>query len=545
MSSPLEPYALELEAEYRRRVAAGAFGPKPDSAYQRNPIGWMVARMGIPEATIRWSLNPSYDTHRWDGTSDPLATICQSLADGKDTGAESATGTGKTFLGALLVLWFLACFEDSIVVTTAPIEKQLTLHIWKEIGGLFPKFKKHYPQAELLTLKLRMKPGSDEQEKWAAVGFACGVDAGADSATRAQGFHAQHMLIITEETPGIDPAVMTAFENTCTADHNIRLALGNPDHQADALHKFVTSEGVTNVRISAYDHPNVVTGEEVVPGAVGRKSVLKRKKQLGAESRLYQSRVRGISPSEAVDALIKLSWCTHAKGLHSIFRSDRHALRAFGVDVANSENGDLGAIARGSGRILDDVSAFPCPNANALGRRVVSEAKSTDVAPEHVGVDGVGVGAGTVNEARDSGFWVQTCNGGDKPDETADAEKFNNKRSQMYWQMRLDLERADLALPNDDELIEDLTTPKWLTKNGKICVESKEEIKKRIGRSPNKGDAAVYWNWVRNRDVPLMQKQKPQEMDLEQLAWLEQQGDLEPWNSSTDDGSAYHQILND
>jgi hypothetical protein len=35
--------------------------------------------------------------------------------------------------------------------------------------------------------------------------------------------------------------------------------------------------------------------------------------------------------------------------------------------------------------------------------------------------------------------------------------------------------------------------------NGVIKVESKEEIKKRLGRSPNKGDAVIYWNWVRRR----------------------------------------------
>ncbi len=48
-------------------------------------------------------------------------------------------------------------------------------------------------------------------------------------------------------------------------------------------------------------------------------------------------------------------------------------------------------------------------------------------------------------------------------------------------------------------MIADLVTPKWFVRNGKIIVESKEDIKKRLGRSPNKGDAAVYWNWVRNQ----------------------------------------------
>lgn len=513
--------------------------------YQARPIDWMVEKMGIPRERLVWSMIPEYANHRWDGQIDPFVAVCTALAQSEDVGAESATGTGKTFTGALIVLWFLACFADSIVVTTAPIEKQLTLHIWKEIGGLFATFKRLFPQAELQTLKLRMRPGTDDKEKWAAVGFACGVDAGSDSATRAQGFHAQHMLIITEETPGIDPAVMTAFENTCTADHNLRLAFGNPDSQQDALHKLCTSPGVTHVRISAYDHPNVVTGREIVPGAVSRKSIQKRRAKLGVGSRLYKSRVRGISPTESVDALIHMAWCTRAQSLHVTFAHDRLRKPALGVDVANSENGDQGAIARGAGRICDSVSAFPCPDANVLGTTVADEVKRDEIDPYNVGIDVVGVGAGCYNEAKRLDVFSQSLNGGASPFETADGEKFLNLRSQMYWQARVDLQGADVALPPDDEeLVEDLITPTWKTRNGKIIIEPKEDIKKRLGRSTNKGDAFVYWNWVRDREVPLYAITKPDTPDDEQLAWWERTNDR-PWSPDGDSTEDYHQLLND
>jgi hypothetical protein len=67
----------------------------------------------------------------------------------------------------------------------------------------------------------------------------------------------------------------------------------------------------------------------------------------------------------------------------------------------------------------------------------------------------------------------------------------------MWWQLRLDLQNSEIALPDDEELFADILTPQWTTKNGKIIIEPKEEIRKRLGRSPNKGDACVYWNWVR------------------------------------------------
>jgi hypothetical protein len=67
----------------------------------------------------------------------------------------------------------------------------------------------------------------------------------------------------------------------------------------------------------------------------------------------------------------------------------------------------------------------------------------------------------------------------------------------MWWCAREDLRNNEIDIPNDEELIADLTTPKWMIQGGKIAVESKEKIKERLGRSPNKGDSFVYWNWVR------------------------------------------------
>ncbi len=58
-----------------------------------------------------------------------------------------------------------------------------------------------------------------------------------------------------------------------------------------------------------------------------------------------------------------------------------------------------------------------------------------------------------------------------------------------------------IALPDDRELFDDLTTPTWFTRNGKIFVEPKEKIRERLGRSPDKADAAVFWSFVRSRPV--------------------------------------------
>ena len=368
-----------------------------------------------------------------------------------------------------------------------------------------------------------MAPDLPGDQGWKAIGFVAGVthEEVGQSARRAQGFHGQDMLIIIEETPGMAEAVLTALQNTSVAPNNLILALGNPDHQLDALHKFSQLRRVVPITISAFDHPNIVLKDpSYMPGAQTEQGLIDMLDRLKSKDNpMYQSRARGISPKQAKEALIRYEWILKAVERWRNFADDDRnikpdsivGMRALGVDVANSEDGDKGAIARGKGCVLLEVEEFPCPDANRLGEQVDTEIKSEKISPSYVGVDGVGVGAGTVNELKRLGSDVVDIQSAEAPIDLYGREEkgkesglklvetFDNLRSQMWWQLRLDLEDrdSDLCLPYDESLFADLMTPKWTTRSGKIVVQPKEEIRKKLGRSPNKGDAVVYWNWVR------------------------------------------------
>jgi hypothetical protein len=82
---------------------------------------------------------------------------------------------------------------------------------------------------------------------------------------------------------------------------------------------------------------------------------------------------------------------------------------------------------------------------------------------------------------------------------------FENLRSAVWWMMREALDPTNeeaLALPPDDEdrLIGDLTAPRYkYTSKGRIQVESKDELRARIGRSTDYADAvglALYTDWL-------------------------------------------------
>jgi hypothetical protein len=234
--------------------------------------------------------------------------------------------------------------------------------------------------------------------------------------------HAEHMMLVYEETPGIPVPVLEAGENTATAPHNIRLAVGNPDHQLDALHLFghdqfgAVRPGVKRADLGARSPEPRHQRPERRPrrGVVEVRAAPAREVRRGARASTSRASA-GISPAEALDALIKLEWVQAAQK-RWLDESQRAVLtagkRALGVDVANSEDGDEGAIARGKGSFCFEVEAFPCPNANDLGFRVHLEMNEQQIEPENVGVDSVGVGVGTVNELRKRDKWIRALNGG-------------------------------------------------------------------------------------------------------------------------------------
>lgn len=73
---------------------------------------------------------------------------------------------------------------------------------------------------------------------------------------------------------------------------------------------------------------------------------------------------------------------------------------------------------------------------------------------------------------------------------------FVNKRAEAWWRFREELDPDQeggsiIALPPDPQLRADLTAPTWEQRTNGIQVEAKEDIKKRLGRSPDRGDAVV------------------------------------------------------
>jgi hypothetical protein len=115
-----------------------------------------------------------------------------------------------------------------------------------------------------------------------------------------------------------------------------------------------------------------------------------------------------------------------------------------------------------------------------------------------IGIDvGGAAGSSVFDQATMLHLMAVALNGSRKSDARDRSGKlgFVNKRAEWHWGLRELLDPTsgqDLALPPDTQLLSDLCAPRWKFTPRGIQVELKEETKKRIGRSPDRGEAVIY-----------------------------------------------------
>ncbi|ENU07754.1 magnesium and cobalt transport protein CorA [Acinetobacter calcoaceticus] len=170
------------------------------------------------------------------------------------------------------------------------------------------------------------------------------------------------------------------------------------------------------------------------------------------------------------------------------------AMDSYGLDVARGGKDNTIGYARhgfwyNKANVLEGIQSKDGP---ASASFAVSHVR--DHAPIHVDV--IGVGASTYDFLKQSGLHVipvDVRNAANSFDRSGRLTFFN-LRSQLWWQFRESLDPAygsTVALPPEPELLADLTAPRWGLQGTNIKVESREDIVKRIGRSPDYGSAII------------------------------------------------------
>ena len=181
------------------------------------------------------------------------------------------------------------------------------------------------------------------------------------------------------------------------------------------------------------------------------------------------------------NALITIDKVTDAAAKKMTDNDVVGSARILGVDVARYGS-DRSVIQKRQGLVAYEPKIFNDIDNMTLAGMVAQEVN--DWQPDAVFIDS-GRGEGVIDRLRQLGYFVTEVNFGGKPL----SPTYNNKRTEMWDNIRIWLDDGG-ALPNHTDLKTDLCVPLYKFDSGnRLQLESKDDIKKRGGRSPDLGDA--------------------------------------------------------
>jgi hypothetical protein len=457
---------------------------KQSHRYQRNPVRWG-----------RQTLNAFY----WTKQREILNTVIRHPR----TSVRSAHDTGKSFTAANLAAFWLDVHPvgSAFVVTTAPTAPQVEAILWREIGRCHTKgqLPGRITAGTIPKWKIATSPYLGKQSPQEIVAYGRKPADLKDEATASQAFqgiHARYLLVIMDEACGIPDWLWNAVETIATNRFARVLAIGNPDvPQTKFQETFDPASGWANIKISAFDTP-AYTGEEVpeslLDDLVAPHWVNRREIDWGVASPLYQSKVLAEFPEITEETLIHPKFIRHAQNNVDLTSEALGTPGRFGLDVARSIQGNETACYRNrAGHVRLQFFMQTNDTMRTVGKCVRILNATFGQAP--MNVDTIGVGGGVHDRLKEQGFPTVAFVANEAPSTPTARRRFVNKRAEQYWNLRVMFEQGKIDLPpqgEDDKLVAQLTSIKYFIRSdGRIIVESKEEMAERGLPSPDRADA--------------------------------------------------------
>lgn len=442
-----------------------------------------------------------------DGPSFYQEDVLRVLPIEKRVSVRGPHGLGKTALCSWVVLWFALTREaagiDWKIPTTASAWRQLQRFLWPEITKWAKRldwesigFRGSFNErSELLSLNLKLGHGE---------AFALA----SDNSVMIEGAHADSLLYLFDESKAIPPATWDSAEGAFSAGDCFWLSVSTPGEPVGRFYDI-------QKRRAGYEDwyvRHVTLAETIQSGRVSQDWADARGRQWGEESAVYANRVKGEFASSDEDGVIPLSWIELANERHAawIDAGRPGALYRLGVDVGTT--GDKTVFARRvTGNVIASLEYLPKPNPQVATMEIAGKVKGVLNAHEKAvaDIDVIGIGAGVVHRLVEQlGERVRPFNATERSEmnDSSGELGFANKRAAAWWTFREMLDPAStfqIALPPDDILTGDLTAPKYRVQSGgRILIESKDDIKKRIGRSTDAADAVIQAFFVETPQTP-------------------------------------------
>lgn len=464
------------------RTAASMLNP-PEYRWRRDPVAWATERAGLE----LWSKQKE---------------ILMSIVHNSNTAVKSCHSAGKSFVSAIAACWWIDVHPAGTarVITTAPTSPQVDAILWYEINRLHSR------------LNLR---GRCNIREW-YVGnelVAIGRKPPDHGGAMFQGFHAKYLLVIYDEAFGIPKGLWDEGSSLASNEYGRQLAIGNPDGPGEFEDNCKPGSTWNVVHIS-YRHSPAYTGEQVskdlAENLISKRWVEECRQKWGEESALFSSKCDGEFPAAGDPfSVVNHAWAMACRNLEYPADTPVEA----GIDVG--AGGDRTVIRERRGRRAGREEIFVDADPMRTVGRLIEKINEWGVS--RVKVDATGIGwalAGRLRElssrhnsvSRDTAHSAEVVKVvfSEKPSQGQE-KQFLNRRAEIYWTVGRELSRLgqwDLT-EVDDDVVHELTASRYevVDSHGKIKIEPKENVIKRLKMSPDRAEALMLAFYDRHVDA--------------------------------------------
>ena len=407
--------------------------------------------------------------------------IIEAVRDHRRVAVVGCNGSGKDWMSGRIMLWWQSVYYPAITVVVGPTHRQVSDIVWKEARSAFRESR--FPLGGYMKQTARWE--TDDRH------YAIGLST--DNDMNLQGFHSPNLLVIVTEAHNVDQDHIEAVKRL---NPSRMLLTGNAFASGgeffEAFHG--GSELYKGIEISAYDTPNIITGEDIIPGVVNAQQVAERKQEWGEESAMYIASVLGRFPDNLDDAIVPRARLVDAVDRElepvgpAILACD---VARFGADrtVVYRRQGPVCRLVwRTQGRDTQEVA----------GRLKIMAEDDPEV--DTIIVDDTGLGGGVTDrlneeQPRNGEVRIVAFNGGEK---ATRSDRYVNRMAEAWMELGEAFREGNIDIDDNPSVISQLSSRRFTIQGDRrIKLESKEEYKKRsTGGSPDDADAlAMCYGW--------------------------------------------------
>jgi len=442
-------------------------------------------RAVMTDAFVRWRLSPiAFVKELFDFTPEPWqAKALESFPSTSMLALLASKGVGKTALLALLCLNFMVTRPYAKIACTSVDGNNLRDNLWAELA----KWIKASPLIDsLLEWNSKRVVMRSEPQNWFISARTWPKTGNSkEQADTLAGLHADYTLFVIDESGSIPPAVGVSAEAALSTGLECKIIqAGNPTDINGMLYGAHKDRKQDGGRWEVIE----ISGDPDDPGRCSRVDIEWARSQIrayGRENPFVMVNVLGKFPGGTINTLISEEEVVSAQKRYYRAHEIANVARILGIDVAR-EGLDASVICRRQG-----IQMFPLDryrNITGIEGAAVTNRIWAEFDADAVFVDATGgFGFTWIDQLTVLGRQAIPVKFSAK---AANEERYQNKRAEMYFKL-VEWIRMGGAIPDDANLREALVKTTYFHKHDRLQLEEKEQIKDRLGFSPDEADAAA------------------------------------------------------